>query len=236
MTMHPGVLTVALTHYDIAAGKGTTATEIAAARKLAQAVREYQAEQAGTWTVIGVWNEDEAIVTGTIQGTHAVYGGDNYDAFPQGCWATSVTAPDADTAEDLAVDEMTATLREDNEDDAEPDTEPDAGFGGQDITYERNLPLPEPGATANDSPDRRHARRLAHAHPRPAPERPHPGRSPRHRRPDARALRRRAGPPGRSHHLRGPAGRRRRARQDPGSTGRRDDHHSQDGRNRQRGR
>lgn len=112
MTMHPGALTIALTAYDIAASKGDSTTEIAAGRKLAATVREYQAEQAGTWTVIGVWAEDEALVTGVIQGTHGVYGGDDYDAFPQGCWATSVTAADADAAESRAVAEMLATLRD----------------------------------------------------------------------------------------------------------------------------
>jgi hypothetical protein len=71
----------------------------------------------GTWTVIGVWVEDQAIVTGTIPGTHPVYGGDDYDAFPQGCWATSATAPDPDTAESMAVDEMMATLDHDDGDD-----------------------------------------------------------------------------------------------------------------------
>lgn len=78
------------------------------------------APRPGTWTVIGAWVEDQAIVTGTIPGTHSVYGGDDYDAFPQGCWATSATAPDASTAESIAVDEMMATLDHDDESEPQP--------------------------------------------------------------------------------------------------------------------
>jgi len=57
------------------------------------------------WTVIGVWEEDEAIPVGVIEGKHGVSGGDSA-RFQQGCWATSVTALDAATAEELAIEEM----------------------------------------------------------------------------------------------------------------------------------
>lgn len=118
MTMTPAIpLATALNLADETLKAGTLARDpLASLTLLAEAVRAYQAEQAGTWTVIGAWIEDEAIVTGVIQGTHAVYGGDDYDAFPQGCWATSAMAPDADTAEAMAVEEMMATLEHDDDD------------------------------------------------------------------------------------------------------------------------
>jgi len=57
------------------------------------------------YTVIGVWQEDEPIPVGVIAGEHPVHDGDER-AFPQGRWATSVTAPDSTTAQQLAVAEM----------------------------------------------------------------------------------------------------------------------------------
>jgi len=57
------------------------------------------------YTVIGVWQADEPIPVGIIAGKHPVHDGDQR-AFPQGLWATSVTAPDATTAQRLGIAEM----------------------------------------------------------------------------------------------------------------------------------
>jgi hypothetical protein len=61
----------------------------------------------GVYTVLGVWQDDNPIPVGVIAGQHAVTGG-AYRQFEQGLWATSVEAPDVDTAERLAVEEMQA--------------------------------------------------------------------------------------------------------------------------------
>jgi len=57
------------------------------------------------YTVIGVWQADEPIPVGVIAGNHSVHDGDTR-AFPQGLWATSVTAPDSTTAQRFGVAEM----------------------------------------------------------------------------------------------------------------------------------
>ena len=69
-------------------------------------------EPEDVWTVIGVWDESEPITTGTVKGSRAGYGG-NGSYFGQGCWATSVTAPDVAEAERLAVAEMRESMGED---------------------------------------------------------------------------------------------------------------------------
>lgn len=61
----------------------------------------------GVYTVLGVWQDDHAIPIGVIAGRHDVTGGDDSD-YEQGLWAISVDAPDADTAERLAIEEMHA--------------------------------------------------------------------------------------------------------------------------------
>jgi hypothetical protein len=93
----------------------------------------------GTWTVLGIWDNDEAIPIGAIAGRHDVCGespGDrlhdelrddpNFCGFStssfyeQGVWAVTVTAADADAAQDLAAREMMSTLNDsDNPDDGE---------------------------------------------------------------------------------------------------------------------
>lgn len=57
------------------------------------------------WTVIGVWINDEPVVTGAVRGRHDVSGG-NGGEFEQGLWATSVSAETVEEAERLAVREM----------------------------------------------------------------------------------------------------------------------------------
>jgi hypothetical protein len=78
-----------------------------------------------TWSVIGFWFNDEPVPVGVVEGDHQVYGGDalsaGYDSpvdGSQGPWAVSVTAPDAETAEELAVEQM---LDECDDDDEEED-------------------------------------------------------------------------------------------------------------------
>jgi hypothetical protein len=61
------------------------------------------------YTVIGVWQDDEPIPVGVIAGDHEVTDGDDSE-FEDGLWATSVVAPDAATAQQLAIDEMRTTL------------------------------------------------------------------------------------------------------------------------------
>jgi hypothetical protein len=65
---------------------------------------------AAVYTVLGVWNEDEPVPVGVVAGDHQVTGGSGRH-FEQGLWATSVTAADADTAEQAAVADMRATAR-----------------------------------------------------------------------------------------------------------------------------
>ena len=102
-----------------------TETLIEAGGRLAELVRS--AYEPGTWTVLGVWDNDEAVPVGAIEGRHNVhgdppgeraaaqalregnpefYGFDTSSFYEQGAWATSVTAPDGDTAQDLAAAEM----------------------------------------------------------------------------------------------------------------------------------
>lgn len=62
------------------------------------------------FTVVGVWIDDEPVPVGVIAGDHQVSGGDE-EQFPQGVWATCVTAADDVEAEQVAI----AALRDDNE-------------------------------------------------------------------------------------------------------------------------
>jgi hypothetical protein len=54
------------------------------------------------WTVIGFWYEDKRVVTGVVEGSHQVSGGDVSAISEQGLWADSVTAATAEEAERLA--------------------------------------------------------------------------------------------------------------------------------------
>jgi hypothetical protein len=58
------------------------------------------------YTVIGVWLSDEPVPVGVITGRHFVEGGDD-QAFPEGLWATHVSAGDTGEAETAAIQEMT---------------------------------------------------------------------------------------------------------------------------------
>ena len=58
------------------------------------------------YTVIGVWLSDEPVPVGVITGRHSVEGGDD-QAFPEGLWATHVSAGDTGEAETAAIQEMT---------------------------------------------------------------------------------------------------------------------------------
>lgn len=58
------------------------------------------------WTVIGFWHEGQVIVTGVVKGEHQVEGGDVSEVSEEGCWASLVSAPDAEAAERLAVEEQ----------------------------------------------------------------------------------------------------------------------------------
>lgn len=96
-------------------------------------VREYGQEK-NTWTVLGIWDNDEAVPVGAIAGTHSVHGEapgdrlrdqllgnpgfcgfDTSSFYEQGVWAETVTAPDGDTAQGLAAEKMMATLGHDDE-------------------------------------------------------------------------------------------------------------------------
>jgi hypothetical protein len=100
-------------------------------------VREYGGEK-DAWTVLGIWDNDEAVPVGAIPGRHEVhgdapgdrvrdqlmqdpgfYGFDTSSFYEQGVWATTVTAPDGDAAQDEAVAEM---IRAQFGDDWEPGT------------------------------------------------------------------------------------------------------------------
>ena len=65
-----------------------------------------------TYTVIGVWINDTPAPVGAIHGRHDITGDMPDDVLPGGCWATSVTAPDPDTAQQTAA----ADMRGDNDD------------------------------------------------------------------------------------------------------------------------
>ncbi len=64
-------------------------------------------DDAGMFTVVGVWIDDEPIPVGVIAGHHDVSGGDA-EQFPQGVWATSVSAEHDVDAEQAAVADMRA--------------------------------------------------------------------------------------------------------------------------------
>lgn len=70
------------------------------------------AEAAATYTVVGVWEEDQPIPVGVIGGDHPVCGGDTQH-WEQGLWATVVTAPDPTTAEHAAITAMRHGLKGD---------------------------------------------------------------------------------------------------------------------------
>lgn len=59
-----------------------------------------------TYTVIGIWLNDTPVPVGAIHGRHDVTGDMPDDVLPEGCWATSVTAPDPDTAQQIAAADM----------------------------------------------------------------------------------------------------------------------------------
>jgi len=63
------------------------------------------ADGAAAYTVVGVWLDDTPVPVGVIAGEHTICGG-NDEQFPEGLWATSVNAEDADAAETAAVAEM----------------------------------------------------------------------------------------------------------------------------------
>jgi hypothetical protein len=81
-------------------------------RREAQGSPQPEPAEDTEWTVIGVWLCDEPVTTGVVAGRHDVSGGDT-EQFPQGCWATSVSAPDPDTAEAEAVAEMRGDTSDD---------------------------------------------------------------------------------------------------------------------------
>jgi hypothetical protein len=59
-----------------------------------------------TWTVIGVWLNDEPVRVACVQGRHEVLGDDDYGIFEQGTWATWVEAETWQDAETSAVKAM----------------------------------------------------------------------------------------------------------------------------------
>jgi hypothetical protein len=68
------------------------------------------------FTVIGYWDDaDTPVSVGVIEGEHPVHCGDG--ATEGGDWATSVHADSPEEAERAAVDEMRATLPDDEEGD-----------------------------------------------------------------------------------------------------------------------
>lgn len=79
-------------------------------------------DDAGVWTVLGVWIEDEAIPVGAIAGRHDVHGEQPYEYYEQGTWATSVTADDPDAAQALAAAEMLDQNEDDEDDEDEQET------------------------------------------------------------------------------------------------------------------
>jgi hypothetical protein len=57
-----------------------------------------------SYTVIGVWSDNEPIPVGVIVGDHQVH--DGATVFERGLWSTSVLAPDSTTAQQLAVAQL----------------------------------------------------------------------------------------------------------------------------------
>lgn len=82
-------------------------------RREAQGAPQPQPADDTEWTVIGVWLGDDPVPAGVVAGQHDVSGGD-FEQFPEGCWAVSVSAPDAELAERAAIAEMRG---EDTDDD-----------------------------------------------------------------------------------------------------------------------
>lgn len=75
-----------------------------------------------TYTVVGYWDDsDRPVSVGVIEGNHAVGGGES--ATVGGDWATSAEAEDAECAEALAIEEMRATLPDNEDNDEEGDDE-----------------------------------------------------------------------------------------------------------------
>jgi hypothetical protein len=63
-------------------------------------------DRLATWTVIGVWLNDEPVRIACVEGKHEVYGDDDYTIFEQGTWATWVEARTWEEAEAAAVTGM----------------------------------------------------------------------------------------------------------------------------------
>lgn len=102
-------------------------------------VREYGQDK-NAWTVLGIWDNDEAVPVGAIAGRHSVHGEapgdrlrdellsdpgfcgfDTSSFYEQGIWAETVEAPDGDTAQDLAAGKI---MRDQHGDDGqEPENE-----------------------------------------------------------------------------------------------------------------
>lgn len=61
---------------------------------------------ADAYTVVGVWLAGEPVPVGVIEGRHGVSGGD-FGVFPDGLWASWVSAADIPGAEAAAVADMT---------------------------------------------------------------------------------------------------------------------------------
>jgi hypothetical protein len=67
------------------------------------------------YTVIGYWDGDRPVSVGVIEGEHAVHAGEGVTE--EGDWATFVEADSPEAAENLAVEEMRATLVDQDDDD-----------------------------------------------------------------------------------------------------------------------
>jgi hypothetical protein len=106
--------------HGIAPGAGMTAVSepeaFDALSKATHAVLDVEAAAPTRHTVVGVWFGDRPIVAGVIAGQHDMMdgrtGGDD-EPF-RGRWATSVETDDPGTAESQAVEDMEATLRDDD--------------------------------------------------------------------------------------------------------------------------
>lgn len=71
-----------------------------------QPPEHHEADDNDSYTVIGVWVDDQPIPVGVVAGEHEVSGGDEYEHFPQGVWATTVVANHDLDAERAAIDQM----------------------------------------------------------------------------------------------------------------------------------